>query len=124
MEKQQVELARRDTLEKSFVPQDQLNDLIPSLLEEIQVSLFKRALQFRNEHITPVESFEEFKTVLETKGGFISAHWDGTTETEEAIKQATKATIRCIPYTAKDEEGNCIMTGKKSIRRVLFAKAY
>ena len=124
LEKQQVELARRDTLEKSFVPQDQLNDLIPSLLEEIQVSLFKRALQFRNEHITPVESFEEFKTVLETKGGFISAHWDGTTETEEAIKQATKATIRCIPYTAKDEEGNCIMTGKKSIRRVLFAKAY
>ena len=124
LEKQQVELARRDTLEKSFVPQDQLNDLIPSLLEEIQSSLFKRALQFRNEHITPVESFEEFKTVLETKGGFISAHWDGTTETEEAIKQATKATIRCIPYTAKDEEGNCIMTGKKSIRRVLFAKAY
>ena len=124
LEKQQVELARRDTLEKSFVPQDQLNDLIPSLLEEIQVSLFKRALQFRNEHITPVENFEEFKTVLETKGGFISAHWDGTAETEEAIKQATKATIRCIPYTAKDEEGNCIMTGKKSIRRVLFAKAY
>ena len=124
LEKQQVELARRDTLEKSFVPQDQLNDLIPALLEEIQSSLFKRALQFRNEHITPVESFEEFKTVLETKGGFISAHWDGTTETEEAIKQATKATIRCIPYTAKDEEGNCIMTGKKSIRRVLFAKAY
>ena len=94
------------------MPQDQLNDLIPSLLEEIQVSLFKRALQFRNEHITPVESFEEFKTVLETKGGFISAHWDGTAETEEAIKQATKATIRCIPYTAKEEEGNCIMTGK------------
>ena len=124
LEKQQVELARRDTLEKSFVPQDQLNDLIPALLEEIQSSLFKRALQFRNEHITPVESFEEFKTVLETKGGFISAHWDGTTETEEAIKQATKATIRCIPYTAKEEEGNCIMTGKKSIRRVLFAKAY
>ena len=124
LEKQQVELARRDTLEKSFVPQDQLNDLIPSLLEEIQVSLFKRALQFRNEHITPVENFEEFKRVLETKGGFISAHWDGTAETEEAIKQATKATIRCIPYTAKEEEGNCIMTGKKSIRRVLFAKAY
>ena len=124
LEKQQVELARRDTLEKSFVPQDQLNDLIPSLLEEIQDSLFERALQFRNEHITPVENFEEFKRVLETKGGFISAHWDGTAETEEAIKQATKATIRCIPYTAKDEEGNCIMTGKKSIRRVLFAKAY
>ena len=124
LEKQQVELARRDTLEKSFVPQDQLNDLIPALLEEIQSSLFKRALQFRNEHITPVESFEEFKKVLETKGGFISAHWDGTAETEEAIKQATKATIRCIPYTAKEEEGNCIMTGKKSIRRVLFAKAY
>ena len=112
LEKQQVELARRDTLEKSFVPQDQLNDLIPSLLEEIQDSLFERALQFRNEHITPVENFEEFKRVLETKGGFISAHWDGTAETEEAIKQATKATIRCIPYTAKDEVGNCIMTGK------------
>ena len=124
LEKQQVELARRDTLEKSFVPQDQLTSLIPSLLEEIQQTLFAKALRFRDEHITAVDSFEEFKKVLEDKGGFIAAHWDGTAATEEAIKQATKATIRCIPYTAKEEEGSCVFTGNKSTKRVLFAKAY
>ena len=124
LEKQQVELARRDTLEKSFVPQDQLSSLIPSLLEEIQQTLFAKALRFRDEHITAVDSFEEFKKVLEDKGGFIAAHWDGTAATEEAIKQATKATIRCIPYTAKEEEGSCVFTGNKSTKRVLFAKAY
>ena len=124
LEKQQVELARRDTLEKSFVPQDQLAQLIPSLLEEMQSGLFNKALQFRDEHITEVNSFEEFKEVLENKGGFIAAHWDGTAATEEAIKQATKATIRCIPYGAKEEEGSCVYSGEKSSKRVLFAKAY
>ena len=124
LEKQQVELARRDTLEKSFVPQDQLAELLPSLLEEMQAGLFNKALQFRDEHITEVNSFEEFKEVLENKGGFIAAHWDGTAATEEAIKQATKATIRCIPYGAKEEEGSCVYSGEKSSKRVLFAKAY
>ena len=124
LEKQQVELARRDTLEKSFVPQDQLAQLIPSLLEEMQAGLFNKALQFRDEYITEVNSFEEFKEVLENKGGFIAAHWDGTAATEEAIKQATKATIRCIPYGAKEEEGSCVYSGEKSNKRVLFAKAY
>ena len=124
LEKQQVELARRDTLEKSFVPQDQLAQLIPSLLEEMQAGLFNKALQFRDKHITEVNSFEEFKEVLENKGGFIAAHWDGTAATEEAIKQATKATIRCIPYGAKEEEGSCVYSGEKSSKRVLFAKAY
>ena len=124
LEKQQVELARRDTLEKSFVPQDQLAQLIPSLLEVMQAGLFNKALQFRDEHITEVNSFEEFKEVLENKGGFIAAHWDGTAATEEAIKQATKATIRCIPYGAKEEEGSCVYSGEKSSKRVLFAKAY
>ena len=124
LEKQQVELARRDTLEKSFVPQDQLAELIPSLLEEMQAGLFNKALQFRDEHITEVNSFEEFNEVLENKGGFIAAHWDGTAATEEAIKQATKATIRCIPYGAKEEEGSCVYSGEKSSKRVLFAKAY
>ena len=124
LEKQQVELARRDTLEKRFIPQEELAQLIPSLLEEIQEGLFDKALQFRDEHITEVNSFEEFKEVLENKGGFIAAHWDGTAATEEAIKQSTKATIRCIPYEAKEEEGSCVFSGKKSLKRVLFAKAY
>ena len=124
LEKQQVELARRDTLEKSFVPQDRLAEVIPSLLAEIQEALYDKALQFRDQHITAVNAFEEFCEVLENKGGFISAHWDGTAETEEAIKQATKATIRCIPYDQKREQGKCVYSGKPSTHRVLFAKAY
>ena len=90
---------------KRFIPQDQLNHLIPSLLEEIQEGLFDKALQFRDEHITEVKASRSSKEVLENKGGFIAAHWDGTAATEEAIKQSTKATIRCIPYEAKEEEG-------------------
>lgn len=124
LEKQQVELARRDTLEKSFVPKDRLAEVIPSLLAEIQEALYDKALQFRDQHITAVNAFEEFCEVLENKGGFISAHWDGTAETEEAIKQATKATIRCIPYDQKREQGKCVYSGKPSTHRVLFAKAY
>ncbi|MGB2397942.1 MAG: proline--tRNA ligase [Flavobacteriaceae bacterium] len=124
LEKNHVELARRDTFEKSFIPQDQLVDLIPSLLEEIQESLYTKALQYRNNHTTQVDTFEEFKTVLTEKGGFISAHWDGTKATEEAIKKATKATIRCIAYSAKAENGVCVFSGNPSTQRVLFAKAY
>ena len=124
LEKQQVELARRDTLQKSFVPQNELVELIPTLLNEIQTSLYNKALSFRDEHITEVNSYEEFKTALEEKGGFISAHWDGTEASEEAIKKETKATIRCIPYNVKQEEGSCVFSGAPSSQRVLFAKAY
>ena len=124
LEKQQVELARRDTLEKSFVPQTALIEMIPALLEEIQASLYNKAFSFRDEHITAVNSYDEFKTVLEEKGGFISAHWDGTEASEEAIKKETKATIRCIPYDTIQEEGNCVYSGAPSTQRVLFAKAY
>jgi prolyl-tRNA synthetase len=119
-----VELARRDTLTKEIINQDDLVVTIEKLLIEIQESLFNKAINFRDNHITEVDTFEEFKKVLETKGGFISAHWDGTSETENKIKELTKATIRCIPIEGKIEEGNCVFTGKPSVRRVLFAKAY
>ncbi|WP_397362106.1 proline--tRNA ligase [Olleya sp. R77988] len=119
-----VELARRDTLTKEIVSLDGLVDKVEGLMTEIQESLFTKALNFRNEHITEVETFDEFKQVLETKGGFISAHWDGTTETEDKIKEITKATIRCLPLEGKIEKGVCVFTGEPSERRVLFAKAY
>ena len=93
-------------------------------MEQIQSDLFNRALEYRNTHITEVNSFEEFKDVLENKAGFVSAHWDGTSETEEKIKDLTKATIRCIPLDRKNEEGICIFSGGQSVGRVLFAKAY
>ncbi len=119
-----VELARRDLLSKESVAMDGLGDKVHALLEEIQESLFTRALDFRNEHITRVDDFTDFKEVLENKTGFISAHWDGTAETEQQIKEQTKATIRCIPLDKEVEEGRCILTGKPSGQRVLFAKAY
>ncbi|WP_157207786.1 proline--tRNA ligase [Mariniflexile maritimum] len=119
-----VELARRDTLTKQIVAMDSLTETIRHLLKEIQESLFKKALDFRDSHITEVHTFEEFKHVLETKTGFISAHWDGTMETEAKIKELTKATIRCIPLEMKAEEGVCVYSGKPSKNRVLFAKAY
>ncbi len=119
-----VELARRDTQTKENVSQENLDSVIENLLSEIQENLFTKALNFRNEHITEVNSFDEFKEVLESKGGFLLAHWDGTPETEEQIKELTKATIRCIPMDRKEETGNCILTGKPSKGRVLFAKAY
>ncbi|UKM66124.1 proline--tRNA ligase [Flavobacteriaceae bacterium GSB9] len=119
-----VELARRDTLSKEIVALDGLSNKVEGLLTEIQETLFNKALKFRDEHITKVDTFEEFKTVLETKSGFISAHWDGTTETEDKIKELTKATIRCIPLDSKEEEGVCVYSGNPSKRRVLFAKAY
>ena len=124
IEKKVVELARRDTLEKKIVPLEGLVDHIQIVLNEIQNNLFTKALNFREEHITEVDNFDEFKSVLSRKGGFLSAHWDGTPETEEAIKKQTKATIRCIPLTEIQSEGKCVYSGKPSLKRVLFAKAY
>ncbi|WP_293871526.1 proline--tRNA ligase [Flavobacterium sp.] len=118
------EIARRDTLLKEVVSNEGIVNHIADLLEQIQKDLFERALKFRNTHITQVDSFEEFKEVLENKTGFISAHWDGTSETEEKIKDLTKATIRCIPLDRITESGKCFFSGGKSIGRVLFAKAY
>ena len=119
-----IELARRDTLTKETVSQEGIADRIVALLDEIQANIYKKALDYRNSMITEVNSWDEFVDVLENKGGFISAHWDGTPETEVAIKEATKATIRCIPLDAKQEEGKCIFTGKPSKCRVLFARSY
>ncbi|MEG9328578.1 proline--tRNA ligase [Salinimicrobium catena] len=124
LEKGTVELARRDTLKKEFLPQGEVVEKVKDLMTEIQESLFEKAKDFRKEHTTPVEDFEEFKKVLKEKGGFISAHWDGTAETEERIKELTKATIRLIPFDVEKEEGKCVLTGKPSSQRVLFAKAY
>ena len=119
-----IEVARRDTLTKETVSQEGIAQYVANLLEEIQANIFKKALDYRNSMITEVNTWEEFVDVLENKGGFISAHWDGTPETEVAIKEATKATIRCIPLDAKPEEGKCIFSGKPSSCRVLFAKSY
>ena len=119
-----VEIARRDTLEKQTVAQNDVVDFVSNLLEEIQDNLFQKAIDFRAEHTTSVYNFEEFKTAIANKGGFVSAHWDGTEETENKIKDLTKATIRCIPNDAKEEIGTCVFSGKPSSKRVLFAKAY
>ncbi|MCF8715930.1 proline--tRNA ligase [Joostella atrarenae] len=124
MENNTFELARRDTLSKEVVATDDVVERIEFLLEEIQETIFNKALDYRNSHITEVNTFEEFKELLETKGGFLSAHWDGTTETEDKIKELTKATIRCIPLDSKEEDGVCVYSGKPSKQRVLFAKAY
>ena len=118
------EVARRDTLEKEIVPADDIIAKIEFLMGDIQRNIYQKAADYRANHITEVETYEEFKKVLEEKGGFISAHWDGTNETEERIKEETKATIRCIPIDAKAEEGKCMVTGNASSKRVLFAKAY
>ena len=119
-----VEIARRDTLAKQTVVQNDIVDFVSNLLEEIQDNLFQKAIDFRTEHTTSVYNFEEFKTAIANKGGFVSAHWDGTEETENKIKDLTKATIRCIPNDAKEEIGTCVFSGKPSSKRVLFAKAY
>lgn len=118
------EVARRDTLTKEVKPKDGIAAYISDLLVQIQDDLFSKALNYRESHITEVNSFEEFKTVLNDKGGFVSAHWDGTAATEEKIKDLTKATIRCIPLDRAEEAGSCIFTGGESVGRVLFAKAY
>lgn len=118
------EVARRDTLTKEVKPKEGIENYISDLLEQIQKDLFDKALDYRNTHITEVNDFEEFKSVLDGKGGFVSAHWDGTIATEEKIKDLVKATIRCIPLDSKEEAGSCVFTGNPSNRRVLFAKAY
>ncbi len=119
-----VEVARRDTKEKQVMKMEDINTAVPALLDTIQQNIYNRALSFRTDMTTKVDSFEEFKKVLNDKGGFISAHWDGTAETEQKIKEETKATIRCIPLDAKEEAGVCIYSGKPSSKRVLFAMAY
>ena len=124
LEKNTVELARRDTLSKEFIQQDDLLEVVQDKLPEIQKDLFQKAQQFRDDHITKVDDFDEFKKVLEDKGGFLSAHWDGTQETEDKIKELTKATIRLIPFDKNPETGKCVLTGEPSQQRVLFAKAY
>lgn len=124
IENNQVEVARRDTKEKNTVSLDGISDYVANLLDEIQSAIFNKAKAYRDSHITEVNTWKEFENVLNTKGGFVSAHWDGTGETEEQIKVKTKATIRCIPLNNKQEEGVCILTGKPSRERVLFAKAY
>lgn len=124
LEKGLAEVARRDTREKEFIPLDGLASRIVSLLDDIQQNLLLRSLRFRQDNMTEVNDYDTFKTVLDQKGGFLAAHWDGTTETELKIKEQTKATIRCIPLDQIPEEGKCILTGKRSEGRVLFAKAY
>ena len=124
MENGTIELVRRDTLEKETVPQEGLAGRIEALMAEIQANIYRKALAYRDSMITRVDTWEEFKRVLDEKGGFVSAHWDGTAETEVAIKEATKATIRCIPVDAPDEEGVCVFSEKPSHRRVLFARSY
>ncbi|HBO29665.1 MAG TPA: proline--tRNA ligase [Leeuwenhoekiella sp.] len=124
LEKRTVELARRDTLTKETVSKDDIVSRVQDLLVEMQRALFDKAKNFRDTHITEVDTYDEFKDILENKTGFVSAFWDGTKETEERIKTETKATIRCIPLNAKEEEGVCVYSGKPSQMRVLFAKAY
>ena len=119
-----VEVARRDTKEKQVLNLTDIENKIEHLLEAMQKEIYLNALNFRDNHITNVNTWDEFKDVLENKTGFISAHWDGTAETEDKIKELTKATIRCIPFDNKQEEGKCVYSGKPSKERVLFAKAY
>jgi prolyl-tRNA synthetase len=124
LENNQVEIARRDTKEKTTVSMDGITETVSQLLLDIQSNLFNRAKKYRDEHITKVDSWEDFIATLDTKAGFVSAHWDGTPETEDKIKEMTKATIRCIPLNNEQEAGACILTGNPSAQRVLFARAY
>jgi prolyl-tRNA synthetase len=124
LEKNIIEVARRDQSEKTQVPIQGITQYVKEILENIQQSLFDKAKSYRDEHITTVDTWDEFEKTLREKGGFVSAHWDGTAETEEKIKEKTKATIRCIPLNNRQESGNCILTGKPSSQRVLFAQAY
>lgn len=124
LENNVAEIARRDTKEKRSVSIDGTVTYIADLLNDIQQSMFNKAKSYLDEHITPADTWDEFVKLLDEKGGFITAHWDGTAETEEAIKEKTKATIRCIPLGNKQEKGQCILTGKPSTQRVLFARAY
>jgi prolyl-tRNA synthetase len=123
LENNTVEVARRDTLTKETVSIEGIADYVEKLLAEIQQNIYRKALKFREENTFTVDSWDEFKAQIE-KGGFILAHWDGTSETEETIKAETKATIRCIPFDVPEERGKCVYSGKESNRRVLFARAY
>lgn len=124
LENDKIELVRRDTKEKQVVDQAGLTDRMVKLLDEIQSAIYTKAKTYRDSHISSADTWDEFVKLLEEKGGFVSAHWDGTPETADLIKEKTKATIRCIPLDAKSEEGKCILSGKPSGKRVLFAKAY
>ncbi len=124
IENHTVEVARRDTLEKEVIPMDKILTHVTWLLEEIQQNIYKKALEFRNENTFKVDKWDDFIRILDNTGGFILAHWDGTPETEEKIKEETKATIRCIPFDSPDEDGKCIYSGKPSKRRALFARSY
>jgi len=119
-----VEVARRDTKEKMILSFDDLVNKVEHLMEAIQDNIYQRALTFREENSHNADTYDEFKDIIENKGGFVYAHWDGTTETEEKIQEETKATIRCIPFNQKEEDGKCIYSGKPSKGRVVFAKAY
>ena len=119
-----IEVARRDTKEKKVMKLEDIATAIPALLDDIQRSIYDKARKFLKEHVTQVETYDQMKEVLDGKGGFVSAHWDGTAETEAAIKEETKATIRCIPLDQKEESGSCVYSGKPSTKRVLFARAY
>ncbi|OFX20522.1 MAG: proline--tRNA ligase [Bacteroidetes bacterium GWA2_31_9b] len=124
IENNTIEIARRDTLQKEVHSIDNIDEYIEKLLSDIQTNIYQKALNFRNENTFSVETYEEFKQILDSKGGFIKAHWDGTPETEIKIKEETKATIRCIPLNNIKEEGKCMITGKPSKQRVIFARAY
>lgn len=124
LEKNELEIARRDTKEKKNVSRDGIGQYIKDLLDEIQNNLLTRAKDFRSEHTSQASNMDEFEEILSTKGGFIEAHWDGTSATELAIKEKTKATLRCIPIDGELEEGKCVYSGEKSKQRVIFAKSY
>lgn len=124
IENKTVEIARRDTLTKETIPMERVIDHIPSLLDDIQSSILNKALKFREANTFRVDTWKDFNETLDGPGGFILAHWDGTAETENRIKEETKATIRCIPFDSPEEDGKCILTGKPSKRRVLFARSY
>ena len=124
LENNVIEVARRDTKEKSSIDLNNVIKTVTELLNEIQTNIYNRAKEFRDAHITNADSWEEFLNILDNKTGFVNAHWDGTSETEEKIKELSKATIRCIPFDAVEENGKCILTGNPSNKRVLFARAY
>lgn len=124
LENKTIEVARRDNLTKETIPLEKISEFIPKLLDDIQANIYNKALNFRKENTFYLDTWDEFLKVLDNPGGFIMAHWDGTKETEEKIKDETKATIRCIPFDSPEEEGKCIYSGKPSKRRVLFARSY
>jgi prolyl-tRNA synthetase len=124
LENKTIEVARRDTLTKETIPIDKINEFIPKLLDDIQTNIYNKALNFRKENTFYIDTWDDFLKTLDNPGGFIMAHWDGTVETEEKIKEETKATIRCIPFDSPEEDGKCVYSGKPSKRRVLFARSY